>query len=80
MDKTHFKWASRMEFSSTEVALTEQGQFVAVDYLNDECDLRPKSHWPVGLPDELVRRVAQLLAQKAIAKVHTHPLESDLIQ
>ncbi len=71
---------SRMEFFSTEIAVTESGQFVVVDYLNDECDTNPKSYWSSGPPDELVRRVAWLMVQKAISIIHKHPFENDLIE
>ncbi|MEK7282119.1 MAG: hypothetical protein AAB037_07215 [Chloroflexota bacterium] len=71
---------ARMEFFSTEIALTAEGQFVAVDYLNDECDVRPKSYWPSGPPDELVRRIAWLMINKAITVIHKHPFENDLLE
>jgi hypothetical protein len=71
---------SRMEFFSTEVALTEEGRFVAVDYLNDECDMHAKSYWPSGVPDEIVRRVALLMVQKAVAVVHKRPFKDELVE
>ena len=71
---------SKMEFFSTEIALTEEGKFIAVDYLNDECDMHAKSYWPDGVPDELARRVAHLMVQKAISIVRKHPFENELIE
>jgi len=71
---------SGMEFFSTEIALLEDGQFVAVDYLNDECDMHPKSYWPSGVPDELVRHVALLMVHKARSVIHKHPLENELVE
>ncbi len=71
---------SKMEFFSTEVALTGDGRFVAIDYLNDECDLHAKSYWPSGPPDEVVRRVAQLFVQRAVGIVHKHPFENELVE
>ena len=71
---------SGMEFFSSEIALTEDGHFVAVDYLNDECDLHPKSYWPSGPPDEVVRRAAWLMVQKAISVIHKHPFENELME
>ncbi len=69
-----------MEFFSTEIALLDGGRFVAVDYLNDECDLRAKSYWSTAPPDELVRRAAWLMVQKAMATVHKHPFENELAE
>jgi hypothetical protein len=71
---------SRMEYFSTEIALTEEGRFVAVDYLNDECDMHAKSYWPSGVPDEIVRRVALLMVQKAVAVVHKRPFRDELVE
>lgn len=48
---------------STEVALTEQGNFIVVDYINDPIDLRLLSDAPDGVPDELVRQIAKQLAE-----------------
>jgi hypothetical protein len=69
-----------IEFFSTEIAFTAGGDFVAVDYLNDECDTHPKSYWPSGVPDELVRRVAWLMVQRAVSTLHKHPFENELIE
>ncbi len=69
-----------MEFFSTEITLTREGQWVAVDYLNDECDMHPKSYYQDGPPDEVVRRVAHLMVQKAITVIHKHPFQNDLIE
>lgn len=71
---------SKMEFFSTEIALTDGDRLVAVDYLNDECDMHAKSYWPDGVPDELVRRVVHLLVQKAITIVKKHPFENELLE
>ena len=82
LEKIVFKIAqlSKMEFFSTEIAMLEDGQFVAVDYLNDECDTHPKSYWPSGVPDEVVRRIAWLFVQKAVSVVHKHPFENELVE
>ncbi len=72
-----------LEWFSTELALcpvSRPGRFrvedgegrelplVAIDYLNDQCDVDPQSRWPGGPPDEYVRRLARRFAEKA-AKV-----------
>ncbi|MBC8043989.1 MAG: hypothetical protein IAF08_11155 [Rhizobacter sp.] len=59
-----------MQFFSSEITLTREGRFVAVDYVNDQIDLRPKSTHLDGVPDTLVR----LAAEKLIAIAATsHP-------
>jgi len=45
---------SRLDFFSAEIALTADGRFVVVDYVNDICDMRPQSLHPDGVPDGLV--------------------------
>lgn len=57
---------SGMKLFSTEVCLNEDGKFIAVDYLNTDPDLSPKSFYPTGVPDELIRRIAWLLINHAL--------------
>jgi hypothetical protein len=38
---------------------------VAIDYLNDQCDVDVQSRWHTGLPDAYVRRVARRFAELA---------------
>jgi hypothetical protein len=52
-----------MTLFSTEVALSEDGRLVAVDYVNDMCDLRLASQHPDGIPDAVVQRVAARIAR-----------------
>lgn len=56
---------SRMHLFSSEIALTEAGHFVVVDYLNDPVDLRLQSRAPEAVPDEIVAFVAADLAELA---------------
>lgn len=69
---------SRMEFFSTEIALTQEGKFVAVDYANDQCDMHPQSYYRAGVPDEVVRRIASLLVQKAVALTDKMPFDDEM--
>lgn len=46
-----------LDLFSTEIALTPEGQFIVVDYLNDPIDLRLKSKAKDGIPDETVRNI-----------------------
>ncbi len=57
----------RLELFSTEIALTAEGLFVVVDYVNDQIDLRLQSRTADGVPDDIVRDVADRLAALALA-------------
>jgi len=61
---------SKVEFFSTEITLADDGKFYAVDYLNTDCDMRVKSFWPTGVPDEVVRHIAWILVEQARDRVH----------
>lgn len=52
---------SGMSLFSTELALREDGKLVAVDYVNDMCDLRKASEHKDGVPDQVVAAVAARL-------------------
>jgi hypothetical protein len=54
---------SRLDFFSTEVALTGSGKFVAVDYVNEICDMRLQSKHEDGVPDAVVRSICAKLAE-----------------
>jgi len=55
----------RLGLFSTEIALTGDAGLVVVDYVNDPIDLRLQSRTPEGVPDDIVRFVAERLAQLA---------------
>lgn len=50
-----------LELFSTEIALTSDGSFVVVDYVNDQIDLRLQSKAFDGVPDDIVRDIAERL-------------------
>jgi hypothetical protein len=52
----------RLDFFSTEVACTHDGKFVAVDYVNEICDMRPQSKHVDGVPDAITAAIQQQLA------------------
>jgi hypothetical protein len=52
----------RLELFSTEIALTPEGRFVLIDYVNDPVDLRLQSKAEDGVPDRIVQDVAERLA------------------
>ncbi|MCI0439930.1 MAG: hypothetical protein L0177_12480 [Chloroflexi bacterium] len=71
---------SKINFFSTEIALCEDNRFLAIDYLNTECDMSVKSFWPTGVPDELVRHVAWTLVDHAmtVARRRRGPFDDEL--
>ena len=59
----------QLQLFSTEVALTEKGEFLVVDYVNDPVDLRLQSKAVDGVPDAIVGNIAGRLARWIISKV-----------
>jgi len=53
----------QLHLFSTEIALTEQGQFLVVDYVNDPVDLRCQSKAVDGVPDAIVQNIAGRLTR-----------------
>ena len=51
---------------STEIAFTQEGLFVVVDYVNDQIDLRLQSKAADGVPDAIVQAIAIDLAGLAV--------------
>jgi hypothetical protein len=51
----------QLDLFSTEIALTPDGLFVVVDYVNDQIDLRLQSKAVDGVPDAIVQDVAERL-------------------
>ncbi len=47
----------QLEFFSTELAFTADGGCIAVDYVNELCDMRLQSEIPDGVPDIIVQRI-----------------------
>ncbi len=55
-----------MNFFSTEIAQIESGEFVLIDYLNDQCHMLTQSAHPrIGVPDQVVASVARKLVEAA---------------
>jgi hypothetical protein len=59
---------SGLDLFSTEIALTPDGKFVAVDYINDSIDLRAKSKAVDGVPDQVLRYLAHALVDLVVRK------------
>ena len=52
-----------LDFFSSEVALTDDGRLVIVDYVNEVCDMRYQSVHSDGAPDAVVHRIEKLIAR-----------------
>ncbi len=52
-----------LDLFSTEIAYTAEKQFVVVDYVNDQIDLRLQSRTSEGVPDAVVQGVVEELAR-----------------
>ena len=50
-----------LDFFSTEVAFTPAHAFIVVDYVNEMCDMRLKSRYDDGVPDRVVKAIAEEL-------------------
>jgi len=62
--------ACRLDFFSSEVAITPERKFIVVDYVNEVCDMRRKSAYDNGAPDEVVSEITRLLAAETAAHVN----------
>jgi len=51
-----------LDFFSSEIAITEHGKVVIVDYVNEVCDMRLQSKYYDGAPDRVVKQIEKLLA------------------
>jgi hypothetical protein len=60
-----------LDFFSTEIAVTPTEKFVVVDYVNEMCDMRLQSRHPDGVPDQIVRSIAESLVDFTLSKNST---------
>jgi hypothetical protein len=56
----------QLDLFSTEIALTQNGQYKVVDYINDPIDLRLQSKTPQGIPNTIVEGVARRLVSLVV--------------
>lgn len=61
---------SKLDFFSTEIALTSHGKFVVVDYVNDMCDMRRKTQYYDGVPDKVVDEITMKLVSYVEARLN----------
>jgi glutathione synthase/RimK-type ligase-like ATP-grasp enzyme len=59
----------KLDWFSTEIALTSDGRFVAVDYVNDGIDTRIQSKAADGVPDDVMRRMTDRLASLVVPEI-----------
>jgi hypothetical protein len=58
-----------LDFFSSEIAVTAEGRFVVVDYVNEVCDMRLQSRYANGAPDAIVHRIERLIASEVAQRV-----------
>jgi hypothetical protein len=63
----------QLNFFSTEIALTSNRQFIVIDYVNEICDMRLKSHHYDGVPDEVVQQISTSINNYVKEKI-SHPI------
>ena len=62
----HIAALAQMNFFSSEIAQVENGDFVLIDYVNDQCHMLSQSADPkMGVPDEVVAGIARRLVSAA---------------
>ena len=52
-----------LDFFSTEIALSQHGKLVVVDYVNEVCDMRLQSVHPDGVPRAMVKGISRRIAR-----------------
>jgi glutathione synthase/RimK-type ligase-like ATP-grasp enzyme len=52
----------RLDFFSTEIAVTPEHRCVVVDYVNEICDMRLQSLHPDGVPDLIATKICEIIA------------------
>jgi len=58
---------TRMRFFSSEIAMTEPGRFVLIDYVNDQCHMLSQGADPrMGVPNAVVAAIAERLVDSAM--------------
>lgn len=61
--------SSKMAKFSSEICMQEDGKFFAVDYVNADPDMNPRSFYANGVPDEVVRYIVWLLFHEGLRYV-----------
>ncbi|MCL4547912.1 MAG: hypothetical protein M1495_05010 [Bacteroidetes bacterium] len=58
---------TKLDYFSTEIAVTKDHNFVMIDYVNDQCDMRLKSNHPDGVPNEVVAEFIERMRRKVLS-------------
>lgn len=64
---------SKINFFSTEIALTDSRKFVVVDYVNESCDMRLQSQAIDGIPNAIVERIAMQICRFIKKQISSSP-------
>ena len=56
--------ACKLDFFSSEIAVTDERKFIVVDYVNEVCDMRLQSKHANGAPDAVVHKIEMLIADR----------------
>lgn len=57
---------TRIDWFSCEVAINKKNnEFIAIDYMNDQCWINPQSKFNEGVPDCVIIRIAERIVEKA---------------
>ncbi len=71
---------SPMVWFSTEIAIDKkfgQPRFIAVDYVNDQCDMTAQSQDETGVPDSIVEFTAKCIIEAAHHLLHNKETDKD---
>ena len=71
---------TRMVWFSTEIAIDNksgQQRFVAIDYVNDQCDMAAQSRDETGVPDHIVNYIAFCIVQSAYKLINSQEISKD---
>jgi len=61
-----------MNFFSSEIAQEESGEFIVIDYVNDQCHMLSQTTAPQnGVPDGLVAAIARSLVEAVGSALRT---------
>ncbi|KPJ67293.1 MAG: hypothetical protein AMJ43_05420 [Coxiella sp. DG_40] len=56
----------KIDWFSCEIAISNKdNKFYAIDYMNDQCAIYPKSQYKDGVPDDIIKIIAERLVEKA---------------
>lgn len=58
---------TKLDYFSTEIAVTKDHNFVMIDYVNDQCDMRLKSNHPDGVPNDVVAEFIERMGRKVLS-------------